>query len=209
MRILYLDLTGGASGDMILGALLDVGAREDVVRKALEGLGVGGWRLEFEQVRRAGLRALLANVTVEDDQPELRRLPEIRRILQTSPLKGAPGRHALGAFERLADAEAEVHGVSRDEVHFHEIGAVDTIIDIAGSMVALDDLAVERVYATEVAMGEGFVEVAHGQLPVPVPATLRLLEGVPVLARAAQGELTTPTGAAILRSSAARSRCAS
>lgn len=198
MRILYLDVTGGASGDMLLGALLDAGAGEGAVRGALEALDVPGWSLDLEEVSRAGLRALHANVTVTGEH-ELRHLADVRGVIEAAGLDAPVAERALAVFKLIADAEAHVHGTDPSKVHFHEIGAVDTIVDVVGTAAALADLGVERVFASEVATGTGYVDIAHGRLPVPVPATLELLRGVPVLPRTAKGELTTPTGAALLR----------
>jgi uncharacterized protein (TIGR00299 family) protein len=196
MKLLYLDCSAGASGDMLLGALLDAGAEESAVRACLERLGIDGWELGFERVQRAGVDAGKARVTTAPST-EHRDLATIKELLMTldDPIRSG----AIRTFEALAEAEATVHRMSVDSVHFHEVGALDAIVDVVGTWAALQDLAIDRVVCSAVPHGSGTVEAAHGTLPVPAPATLELVKRhqVPVVA-GGEGEAVTPTGAALI-----------
>ncbi|HHX74382.1 MAG TPA: nickel pincer cofactor biosynthesis protein LarC [Firmicutes bacterium] len=198
MKILYFDCFSGAAGDMILGALLDAGSREEAVRSELARLPLTGFELETERVNKKGINALKVHVRVrEKDQPH-RHFHDIKNMLLASGLSPRVREVSLAVFTRLAAAEGKVHGVPPEKVHFHEVGAVDSIVDIVGTAAALADLGAEKIYSSPLQTGCGTVECAHGVLPVPAPATLELLRGVPVSAPCAEGELLTPTGAAIL-----------
>ena len=200
MKILYFDCFAGAAGDMILGALLDAGAREEAVRSELAKLPLAGYKLKTERVNQKGISALKVHVKVrEADQPH-RHFGEIKRMLLASGLSPRVKELSLTIFSRLAEAEGKVHGVAAEKIHFHEVGAVDAIVDIVGAAAALADLEAEKIYASPLQTGCGTVECAHGVLPVPAPATLELLRGIPVAGAWAEGELLTPTGAAILTS---------
>lgn len=197
MRALYLDCFSGAAGDMILGALLDAGAPEAAVREALAALPLEGFDVEVRTVTRASLRATKVDVTVAGGHA--RRGPrEIEALLQDAPLPPGIRDRARRVFALLTEAEAKVHGIAPEEVHFHEVGAVDAIVDVVGCAAALEALAPERVFASPVATGRGIVQAAHGPIPVPAPAVVELLHGVPLEERGTE-ELVTPTGAAILR----------
>ncbi|MBC7104762.1 MAG: nickel pincer cofactor biosynthesis protein LarC [Firmicutes bacterium] len=196
MRVAYLDCCGGIAGDMLLAALIDAGADVGVLRNQLEGLGLGGWRLETWEERRQGLRGTRAAVLVTAAQPE-RRLAEILELVAAAPLPAGVRETAAKVFLRLAEAEARVHGTTVDRVHFHEVGAVDALVDVVGSLLALHQLGVGRVYCSPLPAGQGYVEARHGLLPVPAPATAELLRGVPLRRLAVEGELVTPTGAAL------------
>lgn len=200
MRVLYFDCFSGASGDMILGALLDAGASRAAVMDALTGLDVPDWDMDVSETSRSGLRAVKVEVTVGDD-PHPRSYAEIRTLLERSPLPGEVRERAQTIFQRLARAEGAVHGVEVEQVHFHEVGSVDAIVDIVGSAAALADLAPEKVLVSEITTGRGLVTGAHGPIPVPAPAVIELLRGAP-LAERGEDELITPTGAAILAASA-------
>ncbi|MGQ9591653.1 MAG: LarC family nickel insertion protein, partial [Planctomycetota bacterium] len=208
MRILYLQPFSGASGDMFLGALLDVGAPVERIVEGLSGLGLPGWRIEVRTERRGSFRATRAVVETEGPAGPgghaHRHLSDILRVVERSPLPAAVKDSASRVFVRLAEAEARVHGVDREEVHFHEVGALDSIVDIVGSCLGLHLLGVGEVVSAPPALGTGFVETSHGRLPLPAPATLELLRGVPVEHRDSGFELTTPTGAALLSTLAAR-----
>ncbi len=207
MRTLWVDAGNGAAGDMLLAALLDAGADLEVVRSGLRGLAlgphaVGPLGVETEQVRRHGLRALHAYIRVPPDDVT-RNLADVTGILSAAALPEAARAFALAVFERLARAEARVHGVDVSKIHFHEVGALDAIADVTGCALALHDLdllgpAVRVV--SPVAAGSGVVRAAHGPLPVPVPAVLELLTeaGAPMRSHPAAMELCTPTGAALL-----------
>ncbi len=198
MRIAYFDCFSGASGDMILGALLDAGLPLAALRRELAKLRLHGFRLKTRRVTRGGLAGTKLDVVCDAHDHEHRRLSHILRILSRSGLSARVKRDASGVFRRLAEAEAKVHGTSIEEIHFHEVGAVDAIVDVVGACVALEKLGVERVVASPLPTGTGFVDCAHGRLPVPAPATAELLTGFPVAASDVEAELTTPTGAAIL-----------
>ena len=199
MTIVYFDCVAGASGDMILGSLIALGAPIEEIERRLRALPLSGFTIGAAEVKRHGFDALKLDVRTEETRSH-RHFSEIRRILQEAGLPPRVLRRALGAFELLARAEAEAHGTSVEKVHFHEVGAVDAIVDIVGTAWALELLRVDRCHASAIPQGRGFVTASHGTLPVPAPATLRILEGVPVRMTEIEAELTTPTGAALLRS---------
>jgi uncharacterized protein (TIGR00299 family) protein len=192
-RIAYLDCASGAAGDMLLGALVDLGLPVEELQGELAKLRLGGWHLEARKVHRAGLHATKVDV-VTDGHVHGRRLGDILELIDRSTLDGAVKERSSALFRRLADAEASVHGTGADEVHFHEVGAVDAIVDVVGGVVGLGWLRVARVVASPLNVGTGTVAMQHGVYPVPPPATARLVQGVPVYG-AGQGELLTPTGA--------------
>ncbi len=195
--IAYLDCATGVSGDKLLGACVDAGVDGDAVAERVAALGLGA-SLSFEKASRRGIAGTSAVVSFDADQPE-RTWRDIRALLEQAPLAEGPRRVALEAFGLLAEAEAEVHDVPVEDVHFHELGAVDTIVDIVGVAVAFAMLGVRELVCSPIALGAGTVETAHGTLPVPAPATARLLAGMPSVAGPPEGELTTPTGAALVR----------
>jgi hypothetical protein len=197
VTIVYFDLVGGASGDMILGSLVAAGASLGEVDRRLRALPLEGFTLGEARVPRHGFEALQLQVETRETKSH-RHFTEIRRMLTEARLPERVLRRSLGAFEKLGRAEAEAHRVALEKVHFHEVGAVDAIVDIVGTAWALEILGVDRCHASVVPQGRGLVRASHGVLPVPAPATLRLLEGVPVQMLEIQAELTTPTGAALL-----------
>jgi len=204
MRVAYFDPFSGASGDMVPGALLDAGLPLPALRAELGKLGLGGYELRVESVNQHGLRGTRLAVVVRE-QGVARDWAAIRRLLEESALEPASKAAALAVFGRLAEAEAAVHGLPIDEVHFHEVGGIDAIVDIVGACVGLALLGVDAVFSGPPRLGGGFVRAAHGLLPVPAPATAALLvrAGAPTLGAAPGGEaveaeLLTPTGAAIL-----------
>ncbi len=205
MRIAYFDCFSGASGDMILGACLDAGLALETLHKKLAGLKVSGYRLSADKIRKQGFAATQFDVALNfsEDQPH-RHLHHIQKILDESDLSTTVRERALAIFTRLAEAEAQAHGTTIEKVHFHEVGAVDAIVDIVGACIALDELGVERVTASAIPTGSGTVKCEHGVMPVPAPATAALLQGVPLADCDEVGELTTPTGAAILTTLATR-----
>jgi uncharacterized protein (TIGR00299 family) protein len=198
MRVAHFDCFSGISGDMTLAALLDVGVPADAVLAGIASLGLP-IRITIEKVRKGSFAATQIFVDAPP-QEDHRHLPEIEEILSRGKLTPAQLGLALRIFRRLAEAEAAVHGVSVDEVHFHEVGALDSIADIAGAAIALDLLGVEKFTSGPVAVGGGTVKCEHGVMPVPTPATAELLKGVPLRPCPVKSELTTPTGAAILTS---------
>ncbi len=199
MNIVYFDCVAGASGDMILGSLVALGAPLAEIERRLKALPLDGFSLVESRVERHGFEALQLRVEARETKSH-RHFTEIRRLLEGADLPPRVLARALGTFEVLGRAEAEAHKVPLEKVHFHEVGAVDAIVDIAGTAWALELLEVDRCHASVIPQGRGFVRAAHGVLPVPAPATLRILEGIPVRATEIEAELTTPTGAALLRS---------
>jgi len=199
MKAAYFDCFSGVSGDMTLGALLACGADEALFRQRLGALNVSGYELVVRRVAREGIMATDVDVRLlEADQGHGRHLSDITAILDRSSLPPRVTRDALAVFARLADAEAKIHGTSREEIHFHEVGAIDAIVDIVGSCLLLDMLGVERVVTSPIPCGYGTITCQHGIMPVPAPATMELLQGFPVHAVDIKGELVTPTGAALL-----------
>jgi uncharacterized protein (TIGR00299 family) protein len=202
-RHAWIDASAGVAGDMLLGALVDAGADLGGVRRAVDAVVPGAVRLVTETVTRAGLRALWMRVEPLTTDAPHRTWTGIRDLLTNAALADRVRDRAVAVFARLADAEAHVHGTAARDVHFHEVGALDSIADIVGVCAALEDLGVGTVTAGEVAVGSGRVRTAHGDLPVPVPAVARLSEGWRVRA-GGTGELATPTGMATVRALATR-----
>ncbi len=189
---------------MILGALVDAGVSLDALQAELSKLGLAGWRLSAREVRRGAFRATKVDVEVESGvRHEHRHLGDIVRILEGSGLARPVVEGASRIFRRLAEAEARVHGSSVEEVHFHEVGAVDAIVDVTGAVVALRLLGAETIHVSALPIGGGFVEGSHGRMPIPGPGTAELLRNFPVVDTGVQMELVTPTGAAILTTLAA------
>ncbi len=197
MRIAYLDCASGISGDMTLGALVDAGVDLAAIQAGIASLGLPGVRLVAAEVKKKGFRA--TQITVEHEpEHKHRHLHHITAMIDGSTLTPRQKELATRIFTRLAEAEAKVHGSTIQKVHFHEVGAVDSIADIVGSAIGWDLLGVERIVASAVPTGSGFVEIAHGRCSVPAPAVGELLKGVPLAESNVPCELTTPTGAAIL-----------
>lgn len=199
--IAYLDMPSGLSGDMFLGCLVDAGWPITALQGTIARLNLppDSWSVRAENVMRGPLRATLVHVAVtEGDQH--RHLHDVRQIIRAADLPESVQAHAVAVFTRLAEAEASVHGTTIEEVHFHEVGALDAIIDIVGVVAGLEALGIERLYASGVPLGEGWTQSAHGRIPLPAPATLALLAAVNAPNRPAPGpgELVTPTGAALL-----------
>lgn len=197
MKTAYFDCVFGVSGDMILGALVACGVPLDVLQGELEKLGIGGFELEQETVRRGGISATYIKVLTQP-QHKHRHLSHIRTIIESSSLSAGIKERAVRIFTRLAEAEAKVHGTTPENIHFHEVGALDAIIDVVGACIGLEYLQVETVISSPLSLGTGTVLCAHGEMPVPVPAVVELTRGIPVVRTDKKGELTTPTGAAIV-----------
>jgi uncharacterized protein (TIGR00299 family) protein len=188
---------------MILGALIDAGAPLEEVQRGIDSLGLPSCRLVVEEVKKRGFRALQLRVDHEPEHAH-RHLHHIEAMIERSVLTARQRETALAIFRRLGAAEAKVHGTTVQKVHFHEVGAVDSIADIVGAAIAWDLLGVERVECAPIPTGSGFIEIAHGRCAVPAPATAELLVGIPLADFPVEGELTTPTGAAIAATMAAR-----
>jgi hypothetical protein len=203
-RVAYFDCFSGASGDMLLGALLDAGLELEAVRAELAKLPVTGYELSAERVVRQGISGTQFTVHDLAQAQPVRNMTLIRALLQDADLPGEVAARSLEVFERLAVAEAQVHGVTMDEIHFHEVGAVDSLVDIVGFFVGLEQLGIDAVYSSGLPLGSGTVRTAHGLLPVPAPATLALLaaKSAPIVPFDARAELVTPTGAALLSTAA-------
>ncbi|MDO8630148.1 MAG: nickel pincer cofactor biosynthesis protein LarC, partial [Phycisphaerales bacterium] len=199
MRVAYFDCFSGAGGDMIVASLLDAGADAAALREGLAGLGLSGYTLAVERVNKQGLAAVRFHVALDatTHQPH-RHLKHIIEIIDSAKLPDRVRDRAKRIFTRLAEAEAGIHGATVEEVHFHEVGAVDAIVDVVGAVFALELLGVERVACSPIPVGSGTISCAHGVMPVPAPATAELLKGVPIAACDETGELTTPTAAAVL-----------
>jgi uncharacterized protein (TIGR00299 family) protein len=199
MRIAYLDCASGISGDMTLGALIDAGAELADIQAGIDSLGLSSCRLVRTEAKKKGFRA--TQITIEHEpEHKHRHLHHITAMIDGSTLTARQKDLAKRIFQKLAEAEAKVHGSTVEKVHFHEVGAVDSIADIVGSAIGFDLLGVERIACSPVPTGHGFVEIAHGRCSIPAPATGELLRGVPLAALDVEGELTTPTGAAIVAS---------
>ena len=204
-KLLYFDCYSGISGDMALGALLDTGVRLQDLKELLAGLKLGGYRLEAEQVRLGGLAGTRALVKLEHGSAEPRHLADILELIDRSDLPGAVRENSADVFKNLGEAEAAVHGIPVEKVHFHEVGAVDAIVDIVGTAAALHLLQVKDIICSPLPAARGEVQTAHGRLPLPAPATLELLarRQAPVKGSAGEFEMVTPTGAAIVTTLAA------
>jgi len=198
MSILYYDCFAGISGDMHLAALLDLGVDYDELVLELTGLGMEGYGVQATRASRKGVFGTQVRVVTDPNQPPHRDLRQIEAIIGASLLRESVQSRAIAVFRRLAEAEAHIHDTSPDRIHFHEVGALDAIVDIVGGVIALDRLNVERVLCSPVELGGGIAHCEHGVLPAPAPATLELLKGVPGKVGGVPFEATTPTGAALL-----------
>lgn len=196
MKLAYLDCIGGIAGDMTLAALIDAGVSESDLLEALRTLPLTGWQWRTERVEVEGMYARRVYITHEEDQPH-RHLSDVLEIIEQGDLPPAVKQNAAAVFTRLAEAEAAVHGTTPDRVHFHEVGAVDAILDVVGACWGFHALGVERLVCSPLPMGRGFVRAAHGNLPLPAPAVVELLRGVPTYGIPIEGETVTPTGAAL------------
>ena len=197
MKILYLDCSSGISGDMLLGGLVDAGVDLGLLQQGVESLGLPNCHLRTEQVKRRGFRGLKLHVEAPPEHTH-RHLHHITRMIDNSLLTAKQKELATRIFTRLGEAEARVHGTALEKVHFHEVGAVDSIADIVGAAVALDLVGAQQIVCSPVPTGSGHVQIAHGRVAVPAPATAELLKGIPLADSPVQAELTTPTGAAIV-----------
>lgn len=208
MKTAYFDCFSGVSGDMLLGAFIDLGLPLEQLDDGLSALGLGGqYRLEASRVVKCGIYGTKLNVTVEEESNHHghgeshgrhRHLGDIIEMISKSGLDNWVKERAIEIFHRIARAEGKIHNLPPDRVHFHEVGAVDSIVDVVGTVLSLWLLGVESVYCSPLPMGRGFVHTAHGMVPLPAPATAELLKGIPVYWVDSEKELVTPTGAAIL-----------
>lgn len=200
MKVLYFDCFAGISGDMTLGAFLDIGADPAHLERELARLGVPGFHLEIEKTQKRGITGTKCHVVMDRHEHAHRHFSDIVGIIEGSGLDEAVKKTAIAIFRRVAEAEGKVHGVPMEQVHFHEVGAVDSIVDIVGAAICFHDIAPDVVYGSAVNAGQGFVKCAHGLLPVPAPATAEIIgkTDFPIYAKGVDGESATPTGMAIL-----------
>ena len=199
MKLAYFDCSSGISGDMILGALVDCGVSIEQIKDGLASLPIDGYEIVEKHVRKTGLNCTQIEVVVQDKVKE-RRLAEILAIVEESQIPEKVKQKSLRVFQRIGSVEAQIHGETVENIHLHELGGLDTIIDVVGAFLGLDILGVDQVYASPLPLGTGQIQSAHGTIPLPAPATLALLVGVPVVGSELKNELVTPTGAAILTS---------
>ncbi len=196
-KLVYFDCFSGISGDMTLGALVDAGFDLALLRSGLEGLQIPSWTISAEKVWKNGMSATFVRVTAED-QTKHRSLSAILEMFDASQLSNSVRKNAAAIFHRLGEAEASVHDVPLEKIHFHEVGAVDAIVDIVGACIGWEALGIQKFACSPLNVGGGTAEMAHGILPVPAPATATLLQGKPTYSNGVQRELVTPTGAAIV-----------
>lgn len=198
MKTLYFDCIAGASGDMILGALIDAGLDAEWLRKELAKLPITGWKLETKRVDKNGFTATKVDVIV-GPQPHARPLPEIERVIRDSTIAEHIKTQALEVVRIIGAEEARIHGMPIEEVHLHEVSGEDAIIDIVGSLLGVDHLGIKRIISSPLPLGRGFIAGAHGQIPLPAPATVGILKGLPIVGSPINAELVTPTGAALIK----------
>ncbi|MFQ3549799.1 MAG: nickel pincer cofactor biosynthesis protein LarC, partial [Armatimonadota bacterium] len=205
MNILYFDCFAGISGDMTLGALVDVGVDFDILKAELSKLNLEGYDITCERKVKKGISAV--DITIDIHHPNNhshshhshRSFTDIKNIIESSNLNDRVKRDAVGIFRILGEAEAKVHGVDIEKIHFHEVGAVDSIVDIVGVCICIDMLKIDEVYCSKLPIFYGTVQIAHGTFPLPAPATIEILKNVPFTGDGIEGEIITPTGAAILK----------
>jgi uncharacterized protein (TIGR00299 family) protein len=197
MKTLYFDCFAGASGNMILGALVALGVDEKDLIEQIRLLDIASFEIEFRQMDKSGISALHASVKVPHEHAH-RHLHDIEKIIGDSRLSGSVKSRALEIFRKLARAESKIHGIEVEKVHFHEVGAMDAIIDVVGACVGFEILGIEKFACSKIHVGSGFAKMAHGTFPVPPPAVAELLMGAPIYSTEIEGELITPTGAAII-----------
>lgn len=201
-NILYIDCSiSGISGDMTLGSFVDLGVNLLDIEKELNDFPIEPFKLKVRGVNKKGIYSQKVEVVIDNNHPPThhRHYSEIKKMIKESRLADNVKDLAFKIFEPIAFAEAKIHNSSIDKVHFHEVGAVDSIVDIVGTAIAIDQLEVERIISSPVVVGGGTINIDHGRYPVPAPATLELLNGIPIKESYVQSELTTPTGAAILK----------
>lgn len=199
MKELYINMTSGISGDMTLALLLSLGADKEKLSSILSNILGQKVELELETVWRQAVACNKLNIKCNIEGEPFRHFSDIKKIIESADCKESIKANAIKSFEIIAEAESKVHGIDIEEVHFHEIGAVDTIIDLFGVSFALDDLGIEKITANKVPLGTGFINAAHGLIMLPAPATLKILHNIPVNKLDIEGEFVTPTGAAILK----------
>lgn len=198
-KILYIDIVNGISGDMTIASLLDLGIPKEIFLEELKKLNLDGeFDIKIESKNESGIVGTKVEVIAKESHAH-RHLVDIFDIIENSNLNAKVKNIAKNIFITIGEAEAKVHGTTIDKIHFHEVGAIDSIVDIVGVAILIDLLCIDKIYATKVPVGSGFVKCDHGLMPVPAPATIEILRGVPVVLNTVKGECTTPTGAAIIK----------
>jgi uncharacterized protein (TIGR00299 family) protein len=200
MRIAYLDCFSGISGDMFIGSLLDAGLPFEQIQGTLSGLKLSGYRIAATPEERNHIFGTRFSVTLEEADQATRHLDDIRQILEDSDLPLPVIQRSIQVFENLAEIEGDIHHISADKVHFHEVGAVDSIVDIVATVAGMELLGIEKVFASRIPVGSGIITSAHGRIPIPSPATLALLKDIPIYSSGQDVEMVTPTGAALISS---------
>ena len=200
MKIAYFDCFSGISGDMIIGAFIDLGLDVNFLKKELEKLNLRNYKITAKKIVKNGISATKFDVIVDKHSHEERNLKEINEIIDKSELGNETKNTIKKIFHKIASAESKIHNKPIDKIHFHEIGAIDTIIDVAGAVIGLKKLGIKKIYCSKLNVGTGFVDFSHGRFPVPAPATAEILKDVPVYNNDIEAELVTPTGAAIITS---------
>ena len=202
LRAAYFDCYSGISGDMILGAMVDLGVDIKEIRNALKKINLKGYKLHSKKIQRNGLASTQITVKIENKKhqhsPPNRSFSDIRKLIDQSKLSLVVKNNSIEIFKRIAKVEAQIHNTTIQKIHFHEIGGIDSVIDIVGGVWAIESLNLDIIKSSPLNVGEGFVNCTHGRLPVPAPATLKLLKGIPVFSNGVKKELTTPTGAAMI-----------
>lgn len=198
MKTAYLDCIAGASGDMLLGALIDVGLDVEWLRSELGKLPIEGWELNVRKVDKNGFAATKVDVEV-GEQPHSRPLPVIEKVVQDSGISDSVKRRAIEVMRIIAVEEAAIHGMPLEQVHLHEVSGEDAIIDIVGTLLGVERLGLERIICSPLPLGRGFIDGAHGAIPLPAPAAVAILKGLPVIGSEIEAELVTPTGAALVK----------
>jgi uncharacterized protein (TIGR00299 family) protein len=200
-RVIYFDCFSGISGDMILGSLFDLGVDVKLIRKELKKINLKGYKLTSHQVKRNGIMGTKVNVVIDPSiqkRNQARSFTDIKKLIVKSSLSENVKTDSIEIFRRIGTVEAKIHGTSLDKIHFHEIGAIDSIIDIVGGAICMSLLNIDIVFSSALNTGEGLINCEHGTIPIPAPATLKLLEGIPCYSSGTKNELTTPTGAAFI-----------
>ncbi len=200
MTIAYFDCFSGICGDMILGALFDLGLDEECFKNEIQKLEVTGYTIEVKQVEKNHISAKDVIISIDEKHQPYRSFTHIKNMIQNSSLDKNVKNTSIEIFLRLAKAEGKIHNKNVEDVHFHEVGAVDSIIDIVGAVIGIQKLGFKQIYCSPLPLGKGFVHCAHGMIPIPAPATIELIKDVPVYQTDRSQELVTPTGAAIITS---------
>lgn len=199
MKIAWIDCFAGISGDMTLGSLIDCGVPLKYIRQEIKKLGLTGYSIDVSEMVKSHITAKQVHIVFDVSKQPDRKYLTIKSMLQESKLSPGSKEKALKAFEVLGKAEAAVHGIPLNEVHFHEVGAIDSIIDLVGSIIGFEYLEIDKIFSSPVPLGNGFAETEHGRMPVPSPAALEILAGYPIIHRDSDYEMTTPTGATLIR----------